>query len=208
MSVVLDQAGGSGSPAWLLALQQARSEWRANTRLRWGVWAILAIFWLWLALLAQDQATAWRGEADEARAELQRLRPLQSGGAIWIQRAEDGRKHLEAARSMLWSGSSQGLVEAALQDTLRAWAEKSGLPVRELAIVGAGERKAGSQPAVRARLVVDMNSNRLALMGLLAELGRSPKLMLVDSLRLRPLAQPARAELEVRVLFQAEERKP
>jgi len=208
MSVVLnDQAGnGSGSPSWLQALQQARSEWRANTRLRWGVWAILAIFWLWLSLLAQDQATAWRGEADEARAELQRLRPVQSGGAIWTQRAEDARKHLEAARSMLWSGSSQGLVEAALQDTLRAWAEKSGLPVRELAIMGAGER-ARSQPAVRARLVVDMN-NRLALMGLLAELGRSPKLMLVDSLRLRPLAQPARAELEVRVLFQAEERKP
>jgi len=208
MSVVLnDQAGnGSGAPSWLQALQQARSEWRANTRLRWGVWAILAIFWLWLSLLAQDQATAWRGEADEARAELQRLRPLQSGGAIWTQRAEDARKHLEAARSMLWSGSSQGLVEAALQDTLRAWAEKSGLPVRELSIMGAGER-ARSQPAVRARLVVDMN-NRLALMGLLAELGRSPKLMLVDSLRLRPLAQPARAELEVRVLFQAEERKP
>jgi len=207
MSVVLDQAGNSsGAPSWLQAMQQARGEWRANTRLRWGVWAILAIFWLWLSLLAQDQAMAWRGEADEARAELQRLRPLQSGGAIWTQRAEDARKHLEAARSMLWSGSSQGLVEAALQDTLRAWAEKSGLPVRELAIMGAGER-AGSQLAVRARLVVDMN-NRLALMGLLAELGRSPKLMLVDSLRLRPLAQPARAELEVRVLFQAEERKP
>lgn len=208
MSVVLDQQGeGSAAQPWLQSLQQARSEWRANARLRWGVWLILGIFWLWLALLVQDQAAAWRAEADEARAELQRLRPLQNGGAIWTQRAEDARKHLEAARSMLWSGSSQGLVEASLQDTLRAWAEKSGLPVRELAIVGGGERKAGSQPAVRVRLVVDMN-NRLALMGLLAELGRSPKLMLVDGLRLRPLAPPARVELELRVLFQAEERKP
>lgn len=207
MSAVLDPSTASDAPPWQATLQQARSEWRANARLRWGVWIILGIFWLWLALLAQDQAAAWRSEAEEARAELQRLRPLQKGGAIWTQRAEEARKHLEAARSMLWAGSSQGLVEAALQDNLRAWADKAGLPVRELAIVSAGERKVGSQPAIRARLVLDAN-NRLALMGLLAELGRSPKLMMVDSLRLRPMAQPARAELEVRVLYLPEERKP
>lgn len=206
MSAVLDSSANAG-PGWLQALQRARGEWRANPRLRWGAWLIAGMAVLWLLLLAQDQTEAWRAEAETARTELDRLRPIQSAGGVWAQRSDDAHLHMEAVRSMLWVASSPGLVEAGLQDTLRSLAEKSGVTVRELAILAAADRKAGAVQPIRARLVVDYNQ-RLTLMGLLSEIGRSPKLMMVDSLKLRPQAQPPRAELEIRVLHETVEAKP
>ncbi|MDN3920967.1 hypothetical protein [Roseateles violae] len=188
-------------------LSQIRAELRGNVRLRLGLFLIAATLWIWLVMLLQDQAQVWRGEADEARVEMERLKPLQSAGQ-WVQRAEEAHKHLETAKSMMWSAASQGLAEAALQDTLRSWSEKAGLPVRELTVSaspGANGLVGANVYPLRARLVVDMN--RFGLMALLAELGRSPQVMVVESLRLRPVAQPARAELEVRVLFRNEERR-
>lgn len=206
MSAVLDVAADA-APAWLQPLQRARAEWRGNPRLRWGVWLIAGMFLLWLLLLAQDQTEAWRAEAETARTELDRLRPIQNSGSLWAQRSDDAHLHMEAVRSMLWVAPSPGLVEAGLQDTLRSLAEKSGVTVRELAILAGAERKAGATQPIRARLVVDYNQ-RLALMGLLSEIGRSPKLMMVDSLKLRPQAQPPRAELEIRVMHETVEAKP
>nr|WP_316640639.1 GspMb/PilO family protein [uncultured Roseateles sp.] len=204
---VLSQPG-AGHPA-VMRWRQLRAEVAANPRLRLGLYLIAGTLWLWLLLLAQDQAVLWRAEADEAGAELERLKPLQAA-TQWPQRAEDARKHLEAARAMLWTAPSQGLAEAALQDNLRSWADKAGLPVRELNVSAAPATEATANVAglvnLRARMVVDLN--RIGLMSLLAEIGRSPKIMVVDTLRMRLVAQPARAELEVRVLYRAEERKP
>lgn len=197
MSAVID----TGRP-WLA---QMRTEWRSNARLRLGLLVVAAVLWLWLVLLLQDQARAWQADAEATRAEIERLRPLQSA-TQWPQRAEEARKHLEAARAMMWTAASQGLAEADLQDSLRSWAEKAGLPVRELTVSASSESGVPGVTVLRARLVVDMN--RIGLMGLLSELGRSPRLMLVDTLRLRPQQQPARAELELKVLFRPEERKP
>jgi hypothetical protein len=195
MSAMMSSMGGSLGAA----LRQSRAEWQGNPRLRWGVRLIVATLWVWLALLAQDHAQVWRTETEEARAELERLQPLRAQ-AQWTQRAEAARVQLEAARAMLWPSVSQGQAEAALQDMLRELCTKAGLPVRELAVAAGAQSGADGVKPVRARLVVDMG-NRLALMGVLAEIGRSPRVMMVDSLRLRPQAVPARAEIEVRVLF-------
>ncbi|MCX2865119.1 hypothetical protein OOZ63_25145 [Paucibacter sp. PLA-PC-4] len=206
MSAIID--GASERSGLSHGLRQLQGQLRANARLRWGLFFICITLWVWSLLLLQDQAQIWRAEADEALAEVQRLKPVQSAKE-WPQRADDASKHLEAARAMMWPAASQGLAEAALQDTLRTWSEKAGLPIRELSV----SSTSGGDPALaveglplRARLVVDFN--RIGMMGLLSELGRSPKVMLVESLRLRPVMQPGRAELEVRVLYRSEERKP
>ncbi|MBV8033816.1 GspMb/PilO family protein [Roseateles sp.] len=189
----------------LTAWRQAREEWRANARLRIGVVAVVAVLWLWGLLVLQDQAAEWRVETDVAQQELLRIKPLRAA-TQWTQRADDARKHLEAAQSMVWSASSQGLLEADLQDILRQWCEKAGLPVRELALGAPGESGLPGVSVLRVRLTVDFN--RLALMGLLSEINHSPKLMMVESLHIKSQAQPARAELEIKVLFRPEERKP
>lgn len=189
--------------AWV----KARREWLANPRLRWGVRFIFATIWLWLALLVQDQAAAWHAESDEAQTQVQRLTPLRRE-SNWPQRADDARTQLESARALLWTAASQGQAEAMLQDRLREMCAKAGLNVRELVNV-AGDTKAVAEDAkpLRVRLVVDMG-NRLALMGLLSELGQSPQLIIVDTLRLRPQAPQPRAELEVRVLYREQVKVP
>ncbi|MGQ3050326.1 MAG: GspMb/PilO family protein [Roseateles sp.] len=182
--------------AWLQALR----EWVGNARLRWGGRLILATLWIWLSLLAQDQAAAWRVQSDEAQAQVQRLSSLRSESG-WPQRAQDARLQLESARALLWTAASQGQAEAALQDRLREMAAKAGVTIRELSIAaGDGKPTGGGARPLRVRLNVDM-SNRVALTGFLSEISQSPQLMIVDSLRLRPQAAPPRAELEVRVLY-------
>lgn len=191
---------------WQQGWSDLQSQWRGNARLRLGLWLIAATLWVWLLLMAQDQAKLWRGEVEESRAELDRLSPLRAGSQ-WPKRAEEARLHLEAAREMLWTASSQGQAEAELQDKLRSWSSKAGIPVRELAVsaVADGKGSAGVTP-LRARMVLDMN--RMGLMILLSELGRAPQRMVVESLRVRPFGQPARVELDVKVLYRPAERQP
>ncbi len=189
--------------AWV----KTRREWLANVRLRWGVRFIFATIWLWLALLVQEKAAAWHADSDETQAQIQRLKPLRRE-SNWPQRADDARAQLETARALLWTAASQGQAEAMLQDRLRDMCAKAGLNVRELVNI-AGDTKAAAEDAkpLRVRLVVDMG-NRLALMGLLSEIGQSPQLIIVDTLRLRPQASQARAELEVRVLYREQVKVP
>lgn len=184
--------------------QHARAEWQANARLRLGVFAAVGILWLWGLLVLQDQAAAWTTEADAARQEVDRLRPMQTA-THWTQRAQDARQVLEAADSMVWTAGSQGVMEADLQDLLKQWSEKAGLTVRELAV---GVSSASPVPGVSVlhlRLAVDFN--RVGLTALLSELHRSPKLMIVDVLRIKTQPAPGRAELEVKLLFRKEEPK-
>ncbi|MBL8278845.1 MAG: hypothetical protein JNL93_19275 [Pelomonas sp.] len=188
-------------------LANARREWQANVRLRWGVRLIIATIWVWLALVAQDWATAWRAETEETRSQLQRLKPLLSEKA-WPQRAEDARTQLKETQALLWAAGSQGQAEAMLQDRLRELCGKAGLTVRELVIIATDSKlTVDDARPLRVRLAVDMN-NRLALMGLLSEIGMASPSMVVDTLRLRPQAPQPRAELEIRVMYREQAKAP
>jgi hypothetical protein len=56
----------------------------------------------------------------------------------------------------------------------------------------------GSEMVFRARMVVDLS--RLPLLAFLTEVGRNEEIILIERLALRPAAQPALAEIELRVL--------
>ena len=189
---------------WLTGL---RAQWTENRRLRWGLWAIGVILFAQGLFLLGDAVQASREQASSLRDEIDRVRPLMREKA-WSGRADDARQQLDALRSMLWPASDLGLAEASMQDWVRATAGKAGLSIRELAVsrpVAAGTVIAASGPTaaagpqpVRVRLVVDLN--RLPLMGFLAELARNEKVVVVDRLMLRPAAQPALVEIELRAL--------
>ncbi|WP_457325872.1 GspMb/PilO family protein [Roseateles sp. P5_E11] len=178
-------------------IAEARQQWRANVRLRFGVAVIAGVVWLWALLVLMDAAKAFRGEAEAARQQADQWRPL-IGQTAWPARVDEARSEMDAARSLQWAAASTGAAEARLQDYLRSLAEKGGLNVVELTILqGAAEAASSAAGGVlRARLVTDLN--RPALMALLAELQGAQPMVIVDVIKLRPAQVPARAELELR----------
>lgn len=194
-------------------LQGLVQEWRANARLRAGVALIAAILVFWLLLLAHDQATLWKQQALDLQSQAEQLRPYK-GQTQWGRRADEAGQLLELARELQWEAPSMGAAEARLQDALRAWTEKLGIRVLELAVLPANVAQAASAPAVadaqgqplRLRLAVEFN--RQSFMVLLAELQGAAPMLLVEHLQIKTAAQPARAELELRAQVRIEERQP
>lgn len=188
-----------------LAWSDVTGQWAANARLRLGLMSIAAICWVYLLMLAADQSALIGTQAQALRDEAGRVRPL-AKEQVWPQRADDARQQLAAVQSMLWTDSDAGLIEARLQDWLRSTAAKAGLSVRELTMqrgtstLNSTSEATAKQPGeplmFRARLVLDLN--RLALLGFLAELGRNEQVWVVERLALRPGAQPALAEIELK----------
>jgi len=181
------------------------AQWGDSARLRLGALGIGAILWVYALMLMADLATAWRAEAAQLSDEVSRIQPL-SREQSWGQRQEDARQQLDAIRGMLWSESDAGLIDAKLQDWLRAAAAKSGLKVRELAVQRAPAQASGAAGAdvqvVRARLVVELD--RLALLVFLTEVGRNEQVLAVDHLALRLAARPVTAEIELKALARAQ----
>lgn len=190
---------------WWSAL---RGQWSTQRRLRWGVLFIAGLLWIQGLLVLGDRVQVLRQDAESLREDIQRLQ-TQASNKVWPGRADDARQQVAALRSMLWQEGDIGLAEAAAQDRVRALATKYGLGVRELAVAraaapvagpsaaSAAQRVAGAQP-VRLRLTVDLN--RLALMGLLAELAQHEQVIVVERLFLRTASQPPTAELDLRML--------
>jgi hypothetical protein len=186
------------------AWNSLRAQWASSRGLRIGVWTIVAIVWVQALLLAGEQARAWQGRELVLRDDLARLQTA-TREQRWSQRADDARQQVTALRSLLWTESDRGLAEAATQDWVRSTASKAGLTLRDVALVRAPAAAAeavspsASAPAaqaIRMRVVADLN--RLAVTGFLAELARNERAVLVDRLALRPAAQPAQAEMELR----------
>lgn len=194
-------------PQWV---QDLRSELTVNTRLRVGLLLIGGILWIYLLLLASDEAIRVRASTQSLREELGRILPLAKERG-WPERESDAQQQLEALRAMLWVESDLGLVEARFQDWLRALAGKAGLSVRELMVVRGAAADAkptepGQATAIKARLLVDMN--RLPLMALLSELGRHEHIVVVDRLAIHLNSQPSLAELDLRIMAIAQASQP
>jgi hypothetical protein len=188
---------------------EVAGQWASSLRLRAGLTGIVLIVWVYVLLLVADQVSALRGETQALREELARIQPLAREQG-WTQRAEDARQQLAAAQAMLWVDTDAGLIEARFQDWLRGTASKAGLSLRELSLqrgnatlrAGGASQVAASEPlALGARMVVDLQ--RLPLLAFLAEVGRNEQVIVIERLSLRPGAQPALAEIELRVLGRA-----
>jgi hypothetical protein len=192
------------------ALDAARSEWRANPRLRWGAFAVVAILWIYGLLLVSDQIGVAQQRLVDMQTENHRLRAL-ARQTDWSSRADEARRQLDALEPMLWTARSRGVAEAALLDLLRDLAARTRLPLRELQLVGVGSSPTATTtgpadarlPAgvrvLRANLVVDYD--RLAVLALLAELARSERVVLVERVAMRTVGSAPRVELDVRVLY-------
>jgi len=179
-----------------------RTQWAERRVLRIGVVAIGAIVWLQVLFLVGDRTEALRRDEVSLRDELARVQLL-AREKQWPQRAEDARTQLGALRSLLWNEPERGLAEASMQDWIRSTAAKSGLRLREVALVRAAASSASAAQGVQpVRLRVTADLDRLAVAGFLAELARHERAVLVETLVLRPAVQPPQAEMELRMPWQ------
>ena len=195
------------------AAGSALSEFRANPRLRWGTWAILAILWLYGNLLLSDLADA---RAEEYRALSNRIARVQATAAQteWLSRVESGRSLQLDAESRLWRASTAGLAQAAFQDWLNQSVQQADV-TRAQVTVGAAEEATVSQASaaaaapvsptpsglwkVSARLGFDFNPKSFyALMSRIAE---HDKHTVVESLTVRGAPTP-RVETVLVAYFQ------
>jgi hypothetical protein len=201
------QVAQAASPGGGLA--RARAEWRANARLRLGLWLVLGIVWLYALLWAADLVAARRAVARQGAEDLARLRAV-AAQSSWPQRAGQARQQLEALQDMTWAEPERALAEAALQDWVTALAGKAGIVVRERSLLRAEsgaqrETEPGSAPrlaelprayaTLRMRLAFEFSPATLA--ALLSELAQSPRWVRVDRLRVLQTGKPAIAELEL-----------
>lgn len=200
-------AAASYPVGWLAG---ARAEWRANARLRIGLWLVLAIVWLYALLWASDQVVVQRAAARQAADDLTRLRSIATQ-SVWPQRAEQARQQLDLLQGMAWVEPERSLAEAALQDWVTALAGKVGVVVRERSLLrgdaGAPQpAEAGSVPSRAAELPAAYATLRMrlvfefkpaSLVALLNELAQSPRWVRVERLRVLQSGKPAIAELEL-----------
>ena len=68
------------------ALMDSREQWRTNARLRFGVYAIIAIIWFYGILVLRDAVTAKREAWLVAESRIARSKVLASSGD-WASRA-------------------------------------------------------------------------------------------------------------------------
>jgi hypothetical protein len=196
------------------AWQQASQQVQGNARLRAALWLALGLLWLYALLWTGDWTAARQRAAQDLREQTQRLKPLQQR-ELWAGRDQDATDALARLRGLSWRAAERGLVEANLQDWLRAVASKSGLALRDLRVLSDLGLEAGSPtsaatasaPAtasassptlLRVRMVVEFN--RAPAMGLLAELARNEPLVAVERMAIRTTIQPPVMELELRAL--------
>jgi hypothetical protein len=190
-----------------------RKEWRSNPRLRLGLLMVLFLLALGGLLSLRDIALGVQAQADAAKQEANRLRPLLAQGA-WAQRAEDAEALLKAARELQWVAPSLGAGQARLQDELRAWAEKAGLKVLDVAVLPSTAGVATSASAVQAargyplRIKLTFEFQRQPLMAFLAEVQAASPLVLIDNFSLKAQPQPGRVELELRIQLRIQEPQP
>jgi hypothetical protein len=203
------------SSAWRNLLRQ----WSANMRLRAGVWLVLGLCWVYAWLVVNDWTHATEAQRQLAVKEIQALEPVKRSAKEWSRRESEVFEARGRLQALSWAGSERGIIEANVQDWLRAATARAKLNLREVrvlpdaatvsaGVMGLPEGAAGSgvsphssamlpQP-LRFRLVVEFR--RLEAMALLVDMAKYEPLIAVDRLQFRTQSQPAVLELELRVL--------
>lgn len=218
-------AAPPGPPALGSALDGLRQQWRGSRILRLG--SVLAVCILAVEGLHRVGEAAVRLDEQSAEISLanQRL-AADLKREPWSARLDEAGRHLQAARSLTWAAPDEALLQANLQDGLRALATKAGLEVREIRAArqvtdrpdAAGVPRAGSggpgadsapvQPWAqleadgvsvwRLKLVADFK--KVSLANFLAELSAQQPALVTERLQVRTGRFPSTLELELRAL--------
>lgn len=196
------------------ALKPFIAEFKANPRLRFGVWGVVGILWFYAILELRDEV----GRQVEAyRATNRNLARTQSiaGQSEWAARLSDARAAQAGLEAQLWRESTVGLAQATFHDWLSQAALQAGLSRPQLtvavqeeatggAVAGGSSERAGNASVsgtwkASGRLSFDFNPQ--TLYSLLGRIASHEKRVVVESMTIRSSPSP-RAELVLVAYFQ------
>lgn len=190
---------------------QLREQWAESRLVRLGAWLGLALAGAYLVLAGFDAADASLERGRVLAAEVARLQAL-SKETDWSRRSQEVAGLKAAYETTVWTDPDLALTEAGLQDWLRNAAQRLGLKVREITLVRA---EAGAKPVnelppgyvvLQARVSVEVQ--RAPLFTLLAEMAAQERRIVVERFTMKGVAQPAIAEMQLRVLARPGSKQP
>src|SRR3546814_3808218 len=110
-------------------LAQARAEFQANVRLRWGSVLIVAIMVFYLWLVPSDLRAQMQRDYVQQVQRLDKITSL-SGQDEWLQRAQQASTLREALQAQIPTVATLGLAQASVQSIARDLITASGKPLR------------------------------------------------------------------------------
>lgn len=187
------------------------SEIKTNPRLRFGLWLIAGIAWLYGVLLLRDEVRYAAAEHQALAKKVARA-TAQAGQTEWTERIEPVQAIQLQMESRLWRESTIGLAQAAFQDWLNQAVQQAKLTRSAVNVLAqeeiAPEKKAaGTRDTdvnsdlwkVSAKLSFDFSPK--SLYDLMGRLAMHDKQIVVETLVIRGTPAP-RAEMMLVAHFQ------
>lgn len=179
---------------------------RANSRLRIGLWLIVAIIWSYGLLELEQHNNNLAKTAATLGQHLTRAES-QSKELEWPERQEQARKRLSDYERLLWTGQTQNLALAAIQnrlvDVMAMVGSKQPQIVAEIVDIKSETTKASSAGApklpadiglIRAKISFDFAPG--TYYRFLSALYQTPQNLIIESAFIRGMPTP-RAELTI-----------
>ncbi len=173
-----------------LRAAQMRQEWRENSRLRYGVYATIAIVWIYGILSLKDATEVERSTWQNTESRLARARATATS-ADWLRRSQDVVVAVNEYESLLWRDGSIGLSQAAFQERISQSLAAAGIVVRAMRVSPATDAPlsgdVGDIVPLRARIQVEFRpSSFYTWLGTLAKAsGEKRAAVVIESMTIR-----------------------
>jgi len=176
---------------------------RNNPRLRWGIWFILAILWLYAILVLKDRAKAETDQYQETVSQIARTQ-AQAQQKDWLERLQPARLLKVQLESRLWQASTAGLAQAAFQDWLNQLLAQTavGRPAITLTVAGdsPAEPQSGQEGSTntatapdglwKVKAKVEFDFNPQTLVAVMTRIEANDKNIVLESLAIRKEPAP------------------
>jgi len=168
---------------------------RNNPRLRWGLWLIFGIFWLYAVLLLRDQ---FRDKSEQYANAVKKVERLQAEvrQKEWLERVEEARALKVQMESRLWQAGTSGLAQASFQDWLnqmflQAAIGRSSMTLSAVEDKGSDMTDAGKKETVtpedlwKIKAKLEFDFNPAAFLSLMTQMVSHEKKTVFESLVIR-----------------------
>ena len=185
-------------------LTRLSAEFKANPRLRGGMWLCIAILWVYGILHLQDAAVAKGREFEALAKRIARIQAV-ADQKSWQSRVDEAQSIEKALIGRLWREQTQGLAQAAFQDWILQMLQQMAIPKPQLTVVVQDGPKppgesgsSGEVWKVSARVAFDFNPKTFTQ--LIDKLAGHEKLVVLETLNIRSAPSP-RAEMTLVAYF-------